>query len=257
MNKPPGPRHAVAGDQRGLDPAGGRPHDQRPPQPDRVLTPDAPHDPLAEAAPLPAWVGRPAAPESEPLALSPSALPGEEETPTAAPHGRADPTGERFRRGRLIHALLQHLPEFPPEERPTVAAHFLDRPGHGLAASDRAATLAEVMRLMQHPELRDVFGPDALAEAPIAGRVNGQPLAGQVDRMLIRPDRIVVLDYKTNRPPPETVEQVPALYLRQMAAYRALLRQVFPGRRVECWLLWTWTTRIMALPDAMLDRHAP
>ena len=219
--------------------------------------PDAPHDPLAEAAPLPPWLGRPAAPESEALALSPSALPGEEETPTAAPHGRADPTGERFRRGRLIHALLQHLPEFPPAQRPEVAARFLDRPGHGLSANDRATTLAEVMRLMQHPDLEEVFGPDALAEAPIAGRVNGQPLAGQVDRMLIRPDRIVVLDYKTNRPPPEEVGQVPALYLRQMAAYRALLRQVFPGRRVECWLLWTWSTRVMALPDAVLDRHAP
>ncbi|MCQ4160667.1 double-strand break repair helicase AddA [Roseomonas sp. GC11] len=215
------------------------------------------HGSAEEAAALPDWLGRPAAPESMALTLSPSALPGEEETPTAAPHGRADPTGERFRRGRLVHALLQHLPEHPPGERTTLARRFLARPGHGLTPADQAVTLEEVMRLLDHPGLREAFGPGSLAEAPIAGKVNGRPLAGQVDRLLITPERVVVLDYKTNRPPPTEVKDVPALYLRQMAAYRALLRQVFPGRRVECWLLWTWSALAMPLPDAVLDRHEP
>ncbi len=66
-----------------------------------------------------------------------------------------------------------------------------------------------------------------------------------------------VLDYKTNRPPPEQVADVAPLYLRQMAAYRALLRAAFPGRVVECALVWTYGARFMALPDAVLDPHAP
>lgn len=211
----------------------------------------------AEAAPLPAWLGRAADPESVALTLSPSALPGEEETPTAAPHGRADPTGERFRRGRLIHALLQHLPEHPAAERRALAERFLARPGHGLTEADRTATLEEVLRLLEHPALVAAFGPGSLAEAPIAGTVNGQRLAGQVDRMLITPERVMILDYKTNRPPPSEAKDVPTLYLRQMAAYRALLRQIFPGREVQCWLVWTWSARAMELPQAALDRHEP
>ncbi|MDQ1080600.1 double-strand break repair helicase AddA [Pseudoroseomonas cervicalis] len=211
----------------------------------------------AEAAALPAWLGRAADPESVALTLSPSALPGEEETPTAAPHGRADPTGERFRRGRLIHALLQHLPEHPAAERRALAERFLARPGHGLSEADRTATLEEVLRLLEHPALVAAFGPGSLAEAPIAGSVNGQRLAGQVDRMLITPERVLILDYKTNRPPPTEAKDVPTLYLRQMAAYRALLRQIFPGREVQCWLVWTWSALAMELPQAALDRHEP
>jgi ATP-dependent helicase/nuclease subunit A len=68
---------------------------------------------------------------------------------------------------------------------------------------------------------------------------------------------VLVLDYKTNRPPPQDVAQVAPLYLRQMSAYRALLRAAFPGRRVDCALVWTYGARVMALPDAMLDAHAP
>jgi ATP-dependent helicase/nuclease subunit A len=78
-----------------------------------------------------------------------------------------------------------------------------------------------------------------------------------VDRLLVEPDRVLVLDYKTNRPPPQDVAAVAPLYLRQMAAYRALLRAAFPGRRVECALVWTYGARVMALPDLLLDGHAP
>jgi ATP-dependent helicase/nuclease subunit A len=82
-------------------------------------------------------------------------------------------------------------------------------------------------------------------------------LVGQVDRLAIFPDRIIVLDYKTNRPPPTELAAVQPLYLRQMAAYRALAAASLARPIVECWLVWTWTAHAMALPDALMDRHTP
>jgi len=207
--------------------------------------------------PLPSWAHRPAPPEAPDAAVMPSALPGEEATPVAAPHGAADPTGRRFRRGRLVHALLQHLPERPPAERAAAARRFLARPGQGLGPEEQEEVLAEVLALLDAPGVAAAFGPGSLAEAPIAGQVGGQLVAGQVDRLVVAPDRVLVLDYKTNRPPPARPEEVAPLYLRQMAAYRAVLRQAFPGRAVECALVWTYGAVLMPLPPALLDRHAP
>jgi ATP-dependent helicase/nuclease subunit A len=42
-------------------------------------------------------------------------------------------------------------------------------------------------------------------------------------------NEVLAIDFKTNRPPPERVEDVPALYRSQMALYRAALAKVFPG----------------------------
>ncbi|WP_135465708.1 double-strand break repair helicase AddA [Crenalkalicoccus roseus] len=209
------------------------------------------------AGPLPPWVHRPAPPEAPEAAIAPSALPGEQETPAAAPHGGTDPEGRRFRRGRLVHALLQHLPGRPEAERREAGRRFLARPGHGLSAEEQAEVLEEVLALIGSPAIAEAFGPDSLAEAPIAGRVGGQLVAGQVDRLVVRPDRVLVLDYKTNRPPPARAEEVAPLYLRQMAAYRAVLRQAFPGRAVACALVWTYGASLMPLPEALLDAHAP
>jgi ATP-dependent helicase/nuclease subunit A len=219
--------------------------------------PDGRDGAAPDAADLPDWARRPAPAEAGEEEVAPSAIPAEDETPAAAPHGRADPGGRRFRRGRLVHALLQHLPERAPAELEDAARAFLARPGHGLSEAEQAETLAEVLALLATPAVAAAFGPDSLAEAPIAGRVGGRLVTGQVDRMVITPDRVTVLDYKTNRPPPAAVADVPAIYLRQMAAYRAVLREAFPGRAVECALVWTYGARLMPLPAELLDLHAP
>lgn len=219
--------------------------------------PENPPRARVTAAALPDWARRPAPREAPEGAVAPSSLPGEDETPAAPPRHSDDPRGLRFRRGRLVHALLQHLPDHPAGERVAMARRFLARPGHDLDEAEREVVLAEVMALLENPLLDAALGPDSLAEAPLAGRVGDRLIAGQVDRLLVTPERVLVLDYKTNRPPPTAPEAVAPLYLRQMAAYRALLRAAFPGRRVECALVWTYGARVMALPDTLLDPHAP
>jgi ATP-dependent helicase/nuclease subunit A len=82
-------------------------------------------------------------------------------------------------------------------------------------------------------------------------------LAGRIDRLAIEPARVLVVDFKTSRPPPADAADVDPVYLAQLAAYRAALRPLFPGRAIACALLWTYAPRLMAIDDALLDRHAP
>jgi ATP-dependent helicase/nuclease subunit A len=220
------------------------------------------------AAPLPHWTGaapswRPTPPRAEPSRPEPLApsRPLDAEmgkVPAAAsPLAARDAVANRFARGKLIHALLQHLPALPEGEREAAAARWLARPGHDLDAEEAAGIAAEAVAVLAHPALAGLFGPDGRAEAPLTGVVNGVVVGGLVDRLAVLPDRVLVADYKTNRAPPARVEDVPVLYLRQLAAYRAVLRAVFPGRAVTCALVWTAGPDVMPLPDALLDGHAP
>jgi ATP-dependent helicase/nuclease subunit A len=80
-------------------------------------------------------------------------------------------------------------------------------------------------------------------------------LIGQLDRLVDLGSEILIVDYKTNRPPPTKAEQVAAAYLFQLAAYRLALREIYAGRRVKTALLWTDGPRIMAIPDSLLDQY--
>ncbi len=218
-------------------------------------------------AALPRWAGAaplwlPASPPEEPALPRPLAPSRPEQADLGRVPGAASPLqardagGKRFRRGQLVHALLQHLPDIPEAEREAAARRYLDRPGHGLGA-DAAGVLADIMAVLAHPELAALFGPGSRAEVPLTGVVAGTVIGGLVDRLAVLPDRVLLADYKTNRAPPATADAVPVLYLRQMAAYRAVLRGALPGREISCALVWTSAAHVMALPHALLDRYAP
>jgi len=235
----------------------------------QTATPEATKAGIVVATtPLPTWTGaapdwRPAPVGAEPEMPQPLAPSRPENAalgtvPAAAsPLAERDAGGTRFRRGQLVHTLLQHLPALPPDGWRDAATHFLARPGHGLSPDDAARTVEDVLAILADPALAELFGPYGRAEVPLTGLVGAQVVGGLVDRLAVLPDRVLLADYKTNRAPPATVEAVPVLYLRQMAAYRAVLRNIFPGRRVDCALVWTTGATVMPLPETLLDRHAP
>ncbi len=218
--------------------------------------------------PLPPWAGaapgwRPLPPPDEPARpepLAPSRPEGVELGPVpAADSPLADRAGsvDRFRRGLLLHTLLQHLPELLPSSRPDAARTWLDRPAHDLPAGEAAVLVEEVLAILDHPELAPLFGPSSRAEVPLTGLIGNAVVGGLIDRLAVLEDRVLLADYKTNRRPPATDAETPVLYLRQLAAYRAVLRQIFPDRPVQCALVWTQAARVSMLADALLDQHAP
>ncbi|MBO6948796.1 MAG: double-strand break repair helicase AddA [Rhodospirillales bacterium] len=209
--------------------------------------------------PLPTWAT--AFPDSEPLPpnpLSPS-RPDDEEPPARSPLDSDD--GRRFKRGNVVHALMQTLPELPPDKRREAAELYISRPAHGFDGDQQAALLIEVMAVLEHPDFAPVFQPGSRAEVPVTGTIETadglRVISGQIDRLVVTDNEILIVDFKTNRPPPEKAENVAPLYLKQMATYRSALRQIFPERPIRAFLLWTDGPKCMELADELLAPHAP
>ncbi|MCG8695975.1 MAG: double-strand break repair helicase AddA, partial [Minwuiales bacterium] len=215
----------------------------------------APAPPVPEpGAPLPAWIATPAPAEPRPpKPLTPS-RPDGAEPGVLSPLG--DDAGHRFRRGLLIHRLLETLPDLPPERRMEAARRWLANPAHALEPAAQTEMAEEVVTVMEDPAIASLFGPESRAEVPLTGLIGDQVVAGQVDRLAIDGDTVRIADYKTHRPPPRDVADVPAVYLAQMAAYRSILSGVYPDKHIECLLIWTDGPRVMKLPEERLIIHA-
>ena len=208
------------------------------------------------AGELPAWARN--APRPEPTAAVPLApsRPPVEEPPALSPLAGGE-EGLAIRRGRIIHRLLELLPALEPDAREAAARKFLARPLHGLDAESRDAIVREVLAILEQPGFAPLFAPGSRAEVPLAGRIGNFVVAGQVDRLVVTPGEVLIVDYKTNRPVPANAAEAPPAYLKQMAAYRALLACIFPDRPVRCALLWTVAPLLMPIAGEILDFHAP
>ncbi|MBI2586894.1 MAG: PD-(D/E)XK nuclease family protein, partial [Rhodospirillales bacterium] len=147
------------------------------------------------------------------------------------------------------------------DRREAAARAFVARPALAIDSNAQNEIVAETLAVLVHPDFAHLFRPGSLAEVPIAGLVGdgdgARAISGQVDRLVVTDETVIVVDFKTNRPPPEKEDDVAPAYLRQMAAYRWALAKIYPGRVVEAVLLWTAGPRLMPLSARILDAHAP
>ena len=225
-------------------------------------------EPDSTAAPtasiLPDWLTRPApAAPPQPRRLSPSTAVGFAEAepafpPVTALDARLDPAAlTALDRGRVIHRLLQALPDHPRDTRAGVAAQYLDIVGKDWDAAARQGLLDSILPVLDDDLFAELFGPESRAEVPIAGQIETRSgpasVSGRIDRLVVLPDRVVIIDYKTNRPAPRRLEDVPDSHIAQLALYRAVLAELYPDRPVETALLWTEIPLLMAIPAALLD----
>jgi ATP-dependent helicase/nuclease subunit A len=155
----------------------------------------------------------------------------------------------------LLHRLLERLPEIAPQQRAEAASQWLARNAAELTAVERTAMQCAALDVISAPEWAELFTPAALAEVPFSAQVGGQVIAGTIDRLLIEPERIRIIDFKTSRRPPERLDQVATSILRQMAAYAAALEVIWPGRAIEAALLYTAAPRLVEIPADELARH--
>jgi ATP-dependent helicase/nuclease subunit A len=213
----------------------------------------------AEIAPLgrslPSWVRKPPPPEPDPpKPLFPSRA-SEAEPPVFSPLGTSG--HDRFKRGLLVHRLLQGLPELPAEQREEAARQFLALPAHSLRAEEQDELRRETLAVLRHPDFAAIFGPGSQAEVPLVGLVESHVLSGQIDRLVIEGNHVLVVDFKTLRTPPATEAEVSPIYLRQLALYRTALARIYPGREIRCALLWTDGPRLMPISPERLAGHPP
>ena len=207
-----------------------------------------------EAAAPPAWLARFAPQEADGGYAAPSAAGVATRGGAPSPLSRSFGLG-RFRRGELIHRLLQLLPDLDPASWETAATRLLDKE-RDLEPDQRREMAAAALGVLRDPRFSEVFGPNSRAEASVAGGApelpHGYVVSGRVDRMVITPARVLVADFKTNRPSPDRIEDADPAYILQIAIYAAVLRTIFPDRAVEAALVWTDGPKLTPVPENMM-----
>lgn len=215
--------------------------------------------------PLPSGLFRPLPPfEDLPRPLSPSGAAALIDEGKEAVIDKASPVidadaepGFAVLRGLALHKLLQMLPGIAEPERAGAAERYLARTGAGWPPSEREKALASVTSILADPRFSQLFAPSSRAEVAIMGslEVKGKKrsISGKIDRLAVTSDNVSIVDYKTNRPAPASLAEVPPAYVLQLALYRALLQPLYPGRAVQAALLFTEAPRLIELPASAMD----
>lgn len=204
-------------------------------------------------AALPVWIDqRPPPPDHDSVQwIRPSQLGGAKVIDQAIDPADPQATQAALDYGTQMHRLLEVLPALPQSGWPDRVAALVPDP------HTHSELLETVRRLCAAPKIAALLAPlppaRCLIEVGLTAPWEGGQIIGLVDRLIITPDKIIAVDFKTNRDVPRAIDTVPEGLLRQMGAYRAALLAIWPDRQVETALIWTATAQLMMLPSAMVD----
>ncbi|HMK71445.1 MAG TPA: ATP-binding domain-containing protein, partial [Xanthobacteraceae bacterium] len=208
----------------------------------------------------PSWLRQPVIAEAPPfLSLSPSAAFEEEIGSVAAP--TAASAAERrnaLARGRIVHRLMQSLPDIPSAGREDAIERYLTRAAAGFLPAEQAEIARQVLTILNDLIFADVFAPGSRAEVPIVGRIAGAggsvvAVSGQVDRLAVTGETVLIADYKTDRTVPRRLSDVPGAHVAQLALYRAALARIYPQQTIRAALIFTAGPKLVEVPGTAME----
>lgn len=246
------------GDWEGLlwQPPGAKTRFERHVAENTTKTPEPLPEALLRPAPPPPRLPRPLSPSGAGLAVDED----EGDLMLASPlFDKGQDAGLALQRGRLAHRMLQLLPTLPVEERQAAAQRYGERAARFWPAPERERLVRSVLDILSHPQLSEVFTHHAQVELSIMGTIRlGRELravSGRIDRIVATDKKVILLDYKTNRQPPQRPEDVPLAHSAQLAIYRELLTPLYPQKPIDCVLVYTEGPHVVALGEKELS-HA-
>jgi ATP-dependent helicase/nuclease subunit A len=228
-------------------------------RPDDLVTATGPAASATSASiELPKWLTSPAPLETSADSLLRPSDPADNDSPVVRSAESVTLRARALQRGTLVHRLLQSLPDIGPARRRDAALGYLARNAGGWTEDERERLAGGVLALIVDSRFAPVFAPGSRAEVSIVGRLDrpGQSAAlvsGQIDRLVVTPEEVLIVDFKTNHAPPTAMADAPRGYVRQLALYQAVLRKLYPQRSVRAALLWTEIPELMEISAPALD----
>ncbi len=212
-----------------------------------------------ERSELPSWLRQSVAAEA-PAAppLSPSSAFDEEIGRGALASGSAADRQRALLRGRIVHRLMQSLPDIPTPRRNDALERYLGHAAREFSRAEHTEIARQVFAILDDDNFAPIFAAGSRAEVPIVGRIarpdgGTEGVSGQVDRLSLTDDAVLIADYKTDGAVPHRLDDVPAPYIAQLALYRAVLTRLYPQKTIRAALLFTIGPSFVELPAAALD----
>jgi ATP-dependent helicase/nuclease subunit A len=159
---------------------------------------------------------------------------------------------KRIIEGKIIHSLLEFMPDIAHPERREAGKNFLKRKFISMPEIDIDNIIGHLISIMDMSGLKDVFGEHSRAEVPIIGIVENKVISGRIDRLCVLEDKVIIVDYKTGQSPPD-IASISGDYIRQMSLYSSIMQRIYQDKSIEAYLIWTEGAIVFDISNKILE----
>jgi ATP-dependent helicase/nuclease subunit A len=157
-------------------------------------------------------------------------------------------------RGIVIHRALDLLSREQAFDEDQLLAQISAEAGMAVNDPDLLAWLEEARGIFHDARFAEIFSPPAgcrcYNEMPVLYRHENRAVYGLIDRLVVKPDGILLIDYKSRRIADGEDASAPvSIYREQMCWYRQGVEKIWPDRPIRTALLFTCRAELVWMPS--------
>ena len=165
------------------------------------------------------------------------------------------------RRGTAIHRFLELLSGVPAFDEGQALRKVAREHQREAEDPELMRYLAEARQILADKRFQHWFDPDcydrAYNELPVSYSAQGALVYGIIDRVVIRGERVDIIDYKTHQIGVDSLNEIGDPYAAQMCLYARGAAQLWPERQLHAWLLFTACGQSIEIPLRLQTAGAP
>jgi len=100
-----------------------------------------------------------------------------------------------------------------------------------------------LIQLQEDPEFSELLKSKLKVEIVIASSMDYN--FGRIDLLVIKEDKVIIVDYKTDVKVPDSPDLIPIKYQEQLRNYKRMVQDIYPEKMVEAKLLWLSAPKFM------------
>ncbi|WFW29960.1 MAG: UvrD-helicase domain-containing protein [Wolbachia endosymbiont of Menacanthus eurysternus] len=135
-----------------------------------------------------------------------------------------------YERGRIIHDILRYMPKIERNRRKSWIKGYLDDLN---TKEDKREIYNKISAFSERYDY--LFSLKGRSEIILSGVINGKSILVQLDRLCITKNKVIIIDYKSHRSVSTSVLNE---IKKQMLIYKALVKKIYPDKKVECIVIW-------------------
>lgn len=79
---------------------------------------------------------------------------------------------------------------------------------------------------------------DIKTELTLGSNINGKIQIGRIDLLLIAPNEVIIIDYKSDKSPPPIEANIPDSYYQQLLIYKTMVTEIYSTKTIRTMILW-------------------
>lgn len=153
---------------------------------------------------------------------------------------------KQYNIGSIIHKILEIFSNKTPDKKELIEK-YLENHHNYIKNEEKIKILRQTSNIFNNNKFNFLFEENSESEVPIMANLDGQIISGKIDKLIIKDNEILIIDYKSDKIKAEEIREKALKYQNQLNLYSKIIAKIYPNKKISSHIIWTYLGEMLEI----------